>query len=158
MTDARFEDGAERPLLLAAATVEDLAVISALVQDALAEPGEMAWMRRHRRFSVLLKRFRWEDRDRAARAGRGFERVQSVLSIEDVTHVSAAGIRPGQRDTILSLLALEFRPGEDGTGRLLITCAGDGDIAVDVESINVTLADVSRPYVAPSGKAPEHQT
>jgi hypothetical protein len=32
----------------------------------------------------------------------------------------------------------------------------DGAIAIDVECINVTLKDVTRPYVAPSRKAPNH--
>ena len=42
MTDARFEDGAERALRLRAETPEDLAVISALTQDALAEVKDAA--------------------------------------------------------------------------------------------------------------------
>ena len=157
MSDARFEDGGDRPLRLRAETAEDLAVISALVQDALAEPMEMSWLRQHRRFAVLLKRFRWEDASVAERQGRAFERVQSVLTIEDVQNVSSAGIGPQDRGSVLSLLALAFEPGEDGSGTFTITCAGDGDIRVAIESLNVALADVSRPYAAVSAKAPEHQ-
>ena len=57
---------------------------------------------------------------------------------------------------MLSLLALDWQPGEDGTGRLTLVLAGDGAIAVDVECIDVTLRDVTRPYLAPSRKVPDH--
>jgi len=39
--DARFEDGAERPLRLKALDAEDLSVISALAQDAVFPAREM---------------------------------------------------------------------------------------------------------------------
>lgn len=154
--DARFEDGADRPLRLVALTPEDLQVISALVQDAVLPGTEMRWDRRGRRFALLLNRFRWEDADAAARRGRPYERVQAVLTIEDVRHVASQGIDRSDPDLVLSLLAVGFEPGEDGTGRVLLTLAGDGAVALDVECLEVTLRDVTRPYRAPSGKTPAH--
>ena len=59
-------------------------------------------------------------------------------------------------DMVLSILSLTFTPGEDGMGRVEITLAGDGAIALEVEAVNAALQDVTRPYVAPSRKAPEH--
>ncbi len=49
-----------------------------------------------------------------------------------------------------------FVPGEDGTGRLILILAGDGAIALEVECLNARLRDVSKPYAAPSGHAPDH--
>lgn len=154
--DARFEDGAESVLRLRAETPEDLTVISALVQDALAPVSEVAWTPRRRRFTLLINRFRWEDKSAAERQGRPFERVQSLLSIASARAVRASGPDPRDRDTVLSLLDLSFAPGEDAAGTLRLTLAGDGEIAVEVECLDVTLEDVSRPYLAPSGKAPSH--
>jgi hypothetical protein len=54
------------------------------------------------------------------------------------------------------MLDLQFEPGEDGAGRVVITLAGDGAIAAQVECLDIDLRDVTRPYAAPSGKAPEH--
>ena len=51
---------------------------------------------------------------------------------------------------------MSFEPGEDGTGRLTLTLAGDGAVALDVEALDVRLDDVTRPYRAPSGKVPRH--
>jgi len=155
--DARFEDGDEHPLALKAQDTEDLQVISALVQDAVLPAPEMRFDANARRFAMLINRFRWEDAEKAQRVGRPVERVQAVLVIDDVLHVSSNGIDKRDPDLVLSLLAVRFEPGKDGTGRIEVTFAGDGAIALDVECINVTLKDVTRPYKAPSRKAPSHE-
>ena len=154
--DARFEDGAERPLRLRAESAEDVRVLSALLQDAVVEASEIAWARRHRRFALLVNRFRWEDVPAAERQGRPFERVRALLTIEGVLAARATGVDPGDRDLVLSLLALMFEPGADGAGRLRLVLAGDGEIALEVEALDVSLSDVTRPYEAPSGRRPSH--
>lgn len=154
--DARFEEGAERPLYLQAVTEEDLQVLSTLLQDAVFPVTEIAWRPGAREFALLLNRFRWEDRDAAERRGRPYERVQTVLRVGDVKKVSSQGIDRNDKDTILSLLTIAFEPGEDGTGRIVLTLAGDGAIALDVECIDATIKDVTRPYIAPSRQAPSH--
>lgn len=153
--DARFEGGGDKPLALMARDAEDLQVISALAQDAVFPASEMRWTPADRRFAILLNRFRWEDAAKA-HGRRDFERVQSVLLIEDVMGVRSQGVPKGDADTILSLLALEFRPGPDGTGEVVMTLAGDGVISCAVEALEVVLRDVTRPYIAPSRKAPRH--
>jgi hypothetical protein len=156
--DARFEDGREAPLRLKALDAEDLAVIAALVQDAVFPAAEMKWDRRARRFAILLNRFRWEDAPNAQARKRSYERVQAVLAVEDVMKVQSQGVDKSDPDMVFSLLDLAFSPGEDGAGRLELTLAGDGVIALEVEALEVILQDVTRPYVAPSNKAPSHPT
>jgi hypothetical protein len=154
MADARFEDGGEAPLRLKALDADDLQVISALVQDAVFPITEMTWDRGKRRFALLLNRFRWEEGPRIG--AHPPERVQAVLVIDDALAVASQGIDRGAPGTVLSLLALEWEPGEDGTGRITLVLAGDGAVAVDVECLDVTLRDVTRPYVAPSRRVPDH--
>ncbi len=156
MTDARFEDGGETALTLLAFSPEDLQVISALLQDAVLPASEIRWDRRARKLALLVNRFRWEDRDAAEREGRPYERVRSLLVIGDVLRVASQGVPRGDADAVLSILSLDWHPGEDGTGRLVLVLAGDGAIAADVECIDLTLRDVTRPYLAPSRKAPGH--
>lgn len=156
MTDARFEDGAERPLRLIARDAEDLPVMSALLQDAVFTAADVRWSRKRRRVDILVNRFRWEDRVAAERAGRPYERVRAVLTVQDVTTLATQGVRPGDKDSVLSALALEFTPGADGTGMLVLVLAGDGALRLDVECVDVMLSDVTRPYRAPSGKVPSH--
>lgn len=161
MVDARFEDGGERPLRLVARDGEDLSVISALVQDAVLTARDLSYSARTRRFSLLLNRFRWEDRAAAKAEGRAFERVRAVLDIADVTHVSHQGLDRRDADTVLSLLWVSFeaRTPEDpaSPGRVILTFAGDGAVALEVDCLEAALADVTRPYTAPSRRAPDHQ-
>lgn len=156
MTDARFEDGEDRPLHLMATDADDLKVIAALVQDSIFPITEMSFDRRTRRFALMLNRFRWEDAEAARRAGRGVERVRAVLVVQDVLAARTQGIDRRDRDTILSLLSVEFQPAAEGAGTVVLTLAGDGAIALEVEALDMALTDVSRPYLAPSGKVPSH--
>ena len=150
--DARFEDAREAALNLGALDRDDLHVISGLAQDAVFPMTEMAWRPKARRFALLLNRFRWEEG-----AGHGPpERVQALLVVDGVLHVASYGIDRTDPDLILSLLSITFEPGEDGAGHVLLTLAGDGAIRLEVEALDVTLKDVTRPYLAPSGKTPHH--
>jgi len=151
--DAKFEDGAEAPLNLGAMDPEDLQVVSSLSQDAIFPITEMTWRPGERRFAILINRFRWEDQGRTRHAP---ERVQSLLVIDNVLRVASQGIDRNDRDTVLSLLSVTFEPGEEGSGHLILTLAGDGAIRLEIEALDVTLKDVTRPYRAPSGKAPNH--
>ncbi|WP_170575139.1 DUF2948 family protein [Ruegeria atlantica] len=156
MTDASFHDGREAPLNLGAEDIDDLKVISTLTQDAVFPVTEMTWQPSKRRFGLLLNRFRWEDKDAATRRDRPFERVQSVLVFDSVLSVASQGIDRSDKDMILSLLSVDFEAGEDGSGQMLLTLAGDGAILLKVEAVDATLKDVTRPYLAPSGQAPHH--
>jgi len=156
MSDAKFEDGGDRPLRLKALDSDDMAVMSSLTQDAVFPASEMRWDRKARRFALLLNRFRWEDAPNAKIGKRSVERVQAVLSIEDVMSVKSQGVQAGDADTIMSLLSVSFEPSTDGMGRVLMTLSGDGAIAIEVEALEIMLADVTRPYIAPSKSVPQH--
>ncbi len=150
--DARFEDANESPLRLIAQDVEGLGVISALLQDAVFPISEMRFVRAQRRFALLVNRFRWEgDAPRLPP-----ERARALLVFHDVLAVRSQGIARGEAETVLSLLSLRFEPGLEGGGRVILTLAGDGAIALEVEALDVSLEDVSQPYLAPSGKTPRH--
>jgi hypothetical protein len=151
--DARFEDGREAPLNLGAFDVDDLKIISSLTQDAVFPASEMRWHRQGARFALLLNRVRWED---AGKTRHAAERVQSVLMFNNVQRVSSQGVEKGDTDTILSLLQIAFTEADAPSGDVLLTLSGDGAIRLSVEALEVTLKDVTRPYVAPSRKFPEH--
>ncbi len=155
--DARFEDGTEDALRLMALDAEGLQIVSALTQDAVFPIGEMKWQPGKQRFALLVNRFRWEDKDQATAQGRKVERVQAMVVFESVLKVATSGIDRSDTDTILSLLEISFAAGKDAQGRVELTLAGDGAIALDVECLDVSLRDVTRPYVAPSGSVPSHE-
>lgn len=151
--DARFEDAGETPLNLGALEPEDLAVIASLAQDAIFPITEMSWRPRKRQFALLVNRFRWEDRGRDRHHP---ERVQALLVFDNILGVASQGIDRSDSDLVLSLLSIDWEPGEDGAGAIRLTLAGDGAILLLAEALEVTLRDVTRPYSAPSGKIPDH--
>lgn len=153
MTDARFEDARETPLHLGAQDAEDLKVLSSLCQDSVFPVTEMTWNRAENRFAMLLNRFRWEEGSLRASAP---ERVQSVLAFDTVRHVSTNGIDRSDKDTVLSLLSIDFKETDSPSGHIHLTLAGDGVVRLEVEAIDATLKDVTKPYVAPSKKTPTH--
>ncbi len=154
--DARFEDAGERPLNLGALDLGDLQVISSLVQDAVLPVSETSWQLSKRRLGLLVNRIRWEDVSTATRLGRPVERVQSLLVVENVLGVSSQGVDRMDKDLILQVLSVTFELGDDAEGFVVLTLAGDGALRARVEALEVGLRDVTRPYVAPSGKLPDH--
>ncbi|MEJ6709027.1 MAG: DUF2948 family protein [Amylibacter sp.] len=154
--DARFEDGVENALRLKAQDSDDLVAISTVLQDAVLPVSEMQWQREEQRFGMLANRFRWEDADAAATSKRAVERVQAVVVFDSVVAVRSSGLDLKDKAQVISVLSMTFEAKEDGAGTVVLALAGDGAIALDVECVEVTLADVTRPYIAPSGKVPSH--
>lgn len=149
MTDARFEDASEAPLNLGAVDGDDLVVVSSLVQDAVFTAGDIAWSPANGQFTLLLNRFRWED-------GARKERVRALLVFRNVRKIASTGIDRTDKETVLSVLSVEFEQNDAPAGFVTITLAGDGALRLDVEAVEATLKDVTKPYLAPSGRTPAH--
>ncbi|HVY86904.1 MAG TPA: DUF2948 family protein [Caulobacterales bacterium] len=137
---------------LLAEDIADLDVIAAAAQDALVRVGDLTFDKKARRFSALLNRFRWEKAD-----GHGpYERIRAGLAFEGVLSVKSRKIRTDAPDAFASLLSLKFIPAEEppaGVVRLIF--AGDGEIMLDVECLDVVLADVGDPW--PTPRRPDHE-
>ena len=153
--DARFEDAEEAPINLGALDQEDIKILSAMVQDSVFPVTEIKWDAACRRLVLLLNRFRWEYNEKAKRQGQDVERVQSLLVFENVIKVTSRGVDRTQKNMVLSVLSLEAEEAE-AAENLVITLAGDGVIRITCDAIEVTLKDVTRPYLALSKKTPQH--
>ena len=155
--DARFHDVApsDHPLRLGVASVEDLEIASALIQDCVGMTGEISWMPRRHRLALLVNRFRWEDREAAEREHRAFERVRTALVFDGVLAVRANGLDPTDKETVYSILRMSFAEGDAPAGILTLELAGDGALMLDVECLDGRILDLSRPWIARA--APEHK-
>jgi len=136
------------PLRLLAEDADDLAVISAALQDAVAQVGDIEWDARGRRFTLALNRFCWE----APGALLG-ERVRAGLQFGSVLSVKARNIRREPRDAVVELLAVSFEAGDAPGGAIRLAFAGGGDMLLEVECVDAALADVSPPWPTPSTPA-----
>ncbi|MEO1015946.1 MAG: DUF2948 family protein [Pseudomonadota bacterium] len=146
------ETADSKPLRLMAEEPEDLKVIAAAVQDALARAGDLKFDARRRRFSIEINRFRWE----AAGPGRkGGERVRAVLAFDSVLGVKARGVTKSDPEMIISLLSVDFEPGEAApAGHVKLLFAGDGEMALEVECLDATLLDSDTAWSAK--RRPDH--
>ena len=135
-------------LKLVALDNEDLAVISAHMQDSVFKVGDIDWSPRDAQFALAVNRFAWEG---AERKRKGFERRRAALVFKRVLAVRSLGIDRGKRDEVLSLLALRFeRKGEGPDGTIELSLSGTASIALDVECIEVQLADIGGAWAAAS--------
>lgn len=142
-----------RPLRLMVEDAEDLKVLSAVLQDAVAKVGDFAHLPRERRFAFVANRFVWEC---AADRNRGpFARVRTGCHFDDVISVRQVNLRTDSEDGVVELLAIRFEPGEDGAGAVVFDFAGGGAVRVEVESLNAQLADLSAPWAA--RMKPDHE-
>lgn len=126
-------------LKLLALDDEDLAVVSAHMQDAVFKCGDLHyWPARHQ-FAVAANRFAWEETEAGKKP---FERRRAALVFKQVRGVKSTGFDRTKEDLVQSLLAVTFEKDGDGPeGSIELVLAGGGSILLDVECIEVQLAD-----------------
>ena len=76
------------PLRLIAEDKDDLAIVSAAVQDAVCKAGNIKYDSRRRRFSIELNRYRWE----AEPSNGERQRVRALLAIDSVLSVKTRAV------------------------------------------------------------------
>ena len=137
-----------KPLKLRAEDADDLAILSAALQDAAVPVSDMRYFPEDRRFMLAASRFRWEA-DRGANSGSG-ERIASALIFDHVTRVRRRGIEQADGERILALLTMEA-----GQGTIDIHFSGDATIRLEVESLACRLDDFGESW--PTIFRPDHK-
>lgn len=145
----------KKPLRLFAEDQDDLTVISAAVQDAVIKAENFRYETRQRRFSLELNRFRWEEPAGRSKA-QPRSRVRSLLAIDGVLAVKTLGVTKRDPDLVYSLLSVSFEPAAEPPGGIVrLLFAGDGELALDVEVLDVTLLDSD--YEWTTRRTPDHE-
>jgi hypothetical protein len=169
----------DRAFRVRAESLEDLEIISAMLQDAIVPISEIAWRRMDNRFVMITQRFRWEkavrdgaaddgpdalgDAPRPSAADDGgndgensepaptdwFERITCALRFENVTAVRANGIDLANRGQMLELLSLHL-----GDGGLDLAFADGKTIRLSISSLSCHAEDIGQPW--PTTLRPEH--
>jgi hypothetical protein len=133
-------------LRLRAADCEDLAVISACLQDARIPLRETAYLPAEHRFMAAFTRFRRElqsDWDSC----EGLTECQSALTFEGVEEVKYRSLDPSDLDRELTLLTIATAPGRGSLIQVELIFAGDGVIQLRTPSIMCRLEDFGEPVV-----------
>lgn len=136
------------PMRLLAQDADDLAVISAALQDAVCQMGDIAYQASSRQLTLALNRYRWEN------GARTKERVRTGLQFGGVMGVKTRNLRRDVKDAVVELLSIRFEAGEAPGGAIILTFAGGGDLRAEVEMVDIIAADLSSPWPTPS--MPKH--
>lgn len=150
-----------KPIKLRASDAEDLAIVSACLQDAILPIGQMCYEPAARRFVLLANRFRWETADsgRAIAGDAGlvadddhlfpFERTHCGVRFEGVAAVRVRGVDLKDRHQMLELLSVAAVDGG-----VLLTFAGGGALRLDSPGWTCLVEDLGEPW--PTASRPCH--
>ena len=130
-------------LKLLALNHDDLKVLSAHLQDSIILVKDMIFFKKNKTFLMMVNRFMWEDVERGI--FRENKRIRSAVKFENVLEVKSRNINQKKKDKILELLSIDSEI-KNNKKELLITFAGNNEIILIVEEINILLDDVGLPW------------
>jgi hypothetical protein len=126
-------------LKLVALDSDDMAVVSAHVQDSVVKVGDVMWLPTEKRLIVVLNRFDWES---AQSPVPPFRRRRAALRFERVNGFKHRNIPCSDKDAVLNLLAIDFTPTDAPSGYLTLTFSGGAGLRLEVECVEAELADL----------------
>jgi hypothetical protein len=126
-------------LKLIALDADDLAVISAHVQDARVQAADIVWRQGEKRLVVGMNRLDWEQ----TLSGKTFpRRLIAALRFDRVLSCKSRNIDLGKSEAPLELLGIEFHPGEAPGGSAVLMFNQGGALRLDVECLECELTDL----------------
>jgi hypothetical protein len=126
-------------LKLIALDADDLAVISAHVQDARVQPADIIWRQDEKRLVVGMSRLDWEQTLAGETAPR---RLVAALRFDRVLSCKSRNIDLQAPDAAMELLGIEFHPGEAPGGSAVLLFSQGGAVRLDVECLECELTDL----------------
>lgn len=150
-------DTRPRRLKLRVDDAEDLAIVSAQLQDAIVPIGDMAYLAAEKRFAMVANRFMWEvdavepaaTDDVLEGEGPVFLRTNCGVRFEGVKAVRSRGLDLRDRGQMLDLLAIRW---EDGGVELHFS--GDATLRLEMDRPVCLIEDVGEPW--PTTRRPAH--
>jgi hypothetical protein len=137
--EAHLKRAMNAPLKLIALDADDLAVISAHVQDARVQTCDIVWRQDEKRLVIGLNRLDWEQALDGESAPR---RLISALRFDRVLACKSRNIDPTARQALLELVGIEFCPGQAPGGCALLLFSHGGALRLDVECLECELTDL----------------
>ena len=138
---------ATEQLRLVAFDGEDLAVVSAHLQDAVVRIGDLAYVPERNRFALVARRFDWSCCEKEPR------RCLSGLRFDGVLRARTRGLDLARPDGALSLLALRFVESTAPSGVATLVFAGGAEIELELECLEARLQDLGSAWAAKSRPA-----
>jgi hypothetical protein len=134
-------------LKLMALDTDDLAVISAHVQDARVRTSDIIWRQGEKRLVIGMNRLDWEQKLSGETAPR---RLIAALRFDRVLSCKSRNIDMEAPETALELLGIEFHPGVAPGGSAILMFNQGGVLRLDLECLECELTDLGADDLATS--------
>ena len=118
---------------------DDLAVISAHVQDAAVGVADIIWRQSEKRLVVGMSRVDW---DQAINGEQPTGRLLAALRFDRVLACKSRNIDLEAPEAVLELVGIEFHPAEPPGGSALLLFNHGGALRLDVECLECELTDL----------------
>ena len=151
----------DRQLRLLARDEDDVAVVSALLQDAIIPGADMEFKRKTNQFFIVANRFCWEiqplDGVKSSDGKPVHQRRLCGICIRHVTVVQHHNWPGMRQDALFNLLALRYVGMSKHTGEgvvLQFEFSGGSSLRLLTDDIDITLADLDAGH--PTSLQPAH--
>jgi len=136
-------------LKLRAEDADDLAVLSACLQDAIVPVRDLAYVPDQQIFVFVANRFRWESGLRPLPGDGERQRILCAVTFSAVSGVSYRGFRRSDEDRILALLAIRTDAESAAGAAILLEFSGHAAIRLEVTRIQCRAKDLGEPWPTP---------
>jgi len=126
-------------LKLIALDADDLAVVSAHVQDARVQTSDIIWRQGEKRLVIGMNRLDWEQTLSGETSPR---RLIAALRFDRVLSCKSRNIDLQAPEAVLELVGIEFHPGEEPSGSAILMFSHGGVLRLDLECLECELTDL----------------
>ena len=141
----------DKPLRLLVATSDDLAVLSALLQDGLVSAGDIHFDEQAGELLLVIDRYRWENQGTK-------ERVLMGVKIGHVTKVQAKAMQAADKDNpqsvFYNLLHLAYEQDTKDNHHLMVSFSAGSALRLTIGKLAISASDIAPPR--PAMKTPDH--
>ena len=142
-------------LKLQAVALEDVKILSALLQDGLVAASDLHYQKNEASFVMVINRFCWEQADES-KSEIQLNRCLCGLKVAHVRQVSQRGLfaDANQFYNLLSITYEETKEIEKVNNKLTFTFSDGYGIRLAVEELAIILQDIAEPH--PGLARPRH--
>src|SRR5262249_1241670 len=143
------------PLKLIALDRDDVEIISTHLQDSVLKAADIRWRPSENRLVLAVNRYDWEA---AQETAPEYRRRRAALRFDRVRNSNGRTIDRNNGEAVLNLLAVEFAETDAPAGVVTLMFSGGAALRLEVECLEVELADLGPEWTTTCCPAHQHET
>ena len=135
---------AKNSIQLIGNNIEDVKIISAYCQDSVVTVRDIVFLKKNKKFVIIVNRFMWENYDN--NTFKEHKRIRSAIKFEQVLKVKSKKINQKKKNKLLEVLAIECNYSLNKNYKINFFFSGGGIITLVAEFIEVTMNDLGNSW------------